>query len=206
MKYLQLLIWLALFAQLAANAQENSKNRTLYEMHMLQDRIEKDAAFMNPDESPLPKDMISNFKGLDYFPVDKKYRVKAKLELTGDTTIIKIPTNTDRTPKYRRYAVATFTLDENTLQLTLFQNVRLENNPDYQNYLFLPFNDMTNGVETYGGGRYLDLKSKSKDSVIIDFNQAYNPYCAYNPNYSCPIPPDENNLKIQIRAGVKAFD
>ncbi len=206
MKYLQLLIWLALFAGLAANAQENSKNRTLYEMHLLQDRIEKDAAFMNPDESPLPEDMISNFEGLDYFPVDKKYRVKANLRLTGDTTVIEIPTNTDRTPKYRRYAVATFTLNKDTLQLTLFQSVKLEDNPDYQHYLFLPFNDMTNGVETYGGGRYLDLKSKSKDFVVIDFNQAYNPYCAYNANYSCPIPPDENNLKIQIRAGEKAFD
>lgn len=206
MKYLQLLIWLAVFAGFTANAQKKSKNRTLHEMHILQDRIEKDAAFKNPDESPLPEEMISKFDGLDYFPVDERYRVKAKMELTGDTAIIKIPTNTERTPEYRRYAVATFSLKKDTLQLSLYQSIDLKDDPDYQNYLFLPFNDMTNGVETYGGGRYIDIQAKTKDSVIIDFNKAYNPYCAFNSKYSCPIPPDENNLKIQIGAGEKAFD
>ncbi len=206
MKNFQLLICFALLLGLAANAQENSKNYSLYEMHVIQDREKKDAAFSNPDESPLPKNIIPGFDGLEYFPVDEKYRVEAKLRLTGDTSIIEIPTNTDRTPKYRRYAIATFTLEEDTLQLTLYQSVNLMKDPDYQNYLFLPFNDLTNGVETYGGGRYLDLKKSAKDSVIIDFNKAYNPYCAYNAKYSCPIPPDENNLKTQIRAGEKAFD
>lgn len=206
MKHLQLLGYFAFLVGLAANAQESSKNYSLYEMHVIQEREEKDAAFLNPEESPLPQEDIPDFDGLDYFPVDEKYRVEAKLELTGDTSSIEIRTNTDRTPKYRRYAVATFTLEEDTLQLTLYQSVDLMDDPDYQNYLFLPFNDTTNGVETYGGGRYLDLKTNSKDSVIIDFNKAYNPYCAYNAKYSCPIPPDENNLKIQIRAGEKAFD
>lgn len=206
MKDARLLICFALLLGLAANAQENSKNYSLYEMHVIQDREEKDASFSNPDKSPLPEDIIPGFDGLEYFLVDEKYRVEAKLRLTGDTSIIEIPTNTDRTPKYRRYAVATFTLEEDSLQLTLYQSVNLMNDPDYQNYLFLPFNDLTNGVETYGGGRYLDLTTKEKDSVIIDFNKAYNPYCAYNAKYSCPIPPDENNLKTQIRAGEKAFD
>lgn len=206
MKDVRLLICFAFLLAFAANAQENSKNYSLYEMHVIQDREEKDASFSNPEESPLPEDIIPGFDGLDYFPTDEKYRVEAKLRLTGDTSIIEIPTNTDRTPKYRRYAVATFTLEEDTLQLTLYQSVNLMKDPDYHNYLFLPFNDLTNGVETYGGGRYLDLTTKEKDSVIIDFNKAYNPYCAYNAKYSCPIPPDENNLKIQIRAGEKAFD
>ena len=75
----------------------------------------------------------------------------------------------------------------------------------FKKHLFLPFTDLTSGVESYGGGRYIDLEATDKDTMIVDFNQAYNPYCAYNEKYSCPIVPEENDLKVEIKAGVKAF-
>ena len=77
--------------------------------------------------------------------------------------------------------------------------------PEYEDYLFIPFNDLTNGNETYDGGRYLDLKTTSESTIVIDFNKAYNPYCAYNDKYSCPIPPRENDLPIEIKAGILTF-
>ena len=78
--------------------------------------------------------------------------------------------------------------------------------PEYSNHLFIPFNDITNGVETYDAGRYIDLEIPKGDTIIIDFNKAYNPYCAYNDGYSCPIPPEENNLEVEVKAGVMAFE
>jgi uncharacterized protein (DUF1684 family) len=97
-------------------------------------------------------------------------------------------------------------IDGDTLQLTIYQNIDLMNQQGYEDYLFIPFNDLTNGMETYGGGRYLDVQQGEGDTLTLDFNKAYNPYCAYNPKYSCPIPPDENKLDVEIRAGEKNFD
>jgi uncharacterized protein (DUF1684 family) len=89
--------------------------------------------------------------------------------------------------------------------LAIYQNVDLVNTAGYEDYLFIPFKDLTNGEDTYGGGRYLDLKIPEGETILIDFNRAYNPYCAYNHNYSCPIPPFENHLKVKIEAGVKKY-
>ena len=176
-----------------------------YKLKIKHERHQKDKQFKNPEKSPLKKEQIANFDSLAYFPVKKAYKVNATLERSEDTSSFVIPTTTDRKPLYRKYGRATFTLNGDTLQLTIYQNVRLLNNPDYTDYLFVPFNDLTNGMETYGGGRYIDVEKNGMGAVVIDFNRAYNPYCAYNHDYSCPIPPDENNLKAQIRAGEKAF-
>ena len=112
-------------------------------------------------------------------------------------------TTTNRLPKYEVYGIASFELNGNGYQLNIYQSHRLRETDEYKNYLFLPFNDLTNGDETYGGGRFIDLEIPDNDSIIIDFNKAYNPYCAYNPKYSCPIPPEENDLDVHISAGIK---
>ena len=113
-------------------------------------------------------------------------------------------TSTERTPEYVKYGEAHFSLDGKNFVLNLFQNTA-ETKVGEADYLFLPFTDLTSGVDTYGGGRYIDQKIPEGNSIIIDFNQSYNPYCAYNPRYSCPIPPPENDLLIEIMAGVKDF-
>jgi len=168
-------------------------------------RQQKDSMFRHADKSPLIGEQVQHFGGLDYFRLDKKYVAQASIVRSKDTTSFIIPTTTDREPLYRKYGRATFVIDGDTLQLTIYQNIDLMNQR-YEDYLFIPFNDLTNGMETYGGGRYLDVQQGEGDTLTLDFNKAYNPYCAYNPKYSCPIPPDENKLDVEIRAGEKNFD
>jgi hypothetical protein len=147
--------------------------------------------------SPLTKEDLKTFKTLDFFEIDENYRVEATLELTPESPIFEMKTTTDRLSLYKKYAIARFTLNGKDCELSLYQNIDLMNKSlEYADYLFLPFNDASNGKTTYGGGRFI---------IEIDFNKAYNPYCAYNHNYSCPIPPDENNLNILVNAGVKDF-
>ena len=157
-------------------------------------------------ESPLPDEAVGSFKGHEFFDIDLKYRVQADLVLTLDSPIFEMPTTTSRKPKYRQYAIAVFTIDNVEYRLALYQSQSLMENEEYKDYLFIPFKDYTNGVETYGGGRYIDLRIPEGDKIIIDFNQAYNPYCAYSVRYSCPIPPDQNHLPVEIRAGIKYKD
>ena len=161
--------------------------------------------FASPDESPLTENDRKTFKGLDFFPVDTNYRVKAQLQFFENSKPFKMKTTTDRLPVYKLYAIATFTLKGNRYQLEIYQNEKLMLTDQYEDYLFLPFTDKTNGKSSYKGGRYLDLTIPKGDEIIIDFNKAYNPYCAYNKKYSCPLVPGQNHISIDIRAGVKAF-
>ena len=118
-----------------------------------------------------------------------------------------MPTTTERAPLYKKYGIAKFELNGTTLELSIYQNHDLNLTSNNNNYLFLPFNDKTNGTSSYSGGRYIDLEiqKNNNNKIIIDFNKSYNPYCAYNHKYSCPIPPSENILPIEILAGVKDF-
>lgn len=159
--------------------------------------------FKNPETSILLKKDFDQFKGLDFYPVDLNFRVKAMLKRTPNEKPFLMPTTTERLPLYVKYATVHFSIQERDFVLDLFQN--LEPKEGYEDYLFLPFTDLTSGNGSYGGGRYIDLLKTESDTIILDFNKAYNPYCTYNPNYSCPIPPAQNDLKIRIEAGVKDF-
>ncbi|XOV93366.1 MAG: DUF1684 domain-containing protein [Bacteroidota bacterium] len=164
---------------------------------------ELDDHFRNEEESPLEKRDLKKFSGLEFYPIDSTYRVKARFLRTPASLPFNMPTTTERLPIYVKYGEATFTLGDKEFVLPIYQSQTLLNMEEMEDYLFLPFTDNTNAIETYGGGRYLDLKIPDGDYIIIDFNKAYNPYCAYNTRYSCPIPPKENNLSVEIRAGVK---
>jgi hypothetical protein len=168
-------------------------------------RSELNEMFADSARSPLPADDVKGFEGLDFFPVDLNYRVKANWKVTPGAESFMMPTTTDRIVEYRKYGEASFELNGRELTLAIYQNQELIRDEAYKDYLFLPFKDLTNGIETYGGGRYIDLRVPEGDQLTIDFNQAYNPYCAYSPRWSCPIPPAENHLDAAIRAGVKAF-
>ncbi len=155
--------------------------------------------------SPLTKEDLKKFSSLEFFPIDSTYKVTAKFIRTPDEEPFEMTTTTSRKSIEVKYGEVHFTLKDTTLTLNVYQNVKLKLTDQYKNYLFLPFTDKTNGKESYGGGRYIGLEIPKGDTIIIDFNKAYNPYCAYNPKYSCPIPPRENDLSVAIKAGVKAY-
>ncbi len=152
----------------------------------------------------LTLDEIDHFEGLDYFLIDTNYIVKAKFTKKKGKKF-EMPTTTERKPIYRRYGFVEFQLNGSTHRLTIYQNVENKRDKELKDYLFLPFRDETSGKESYGGGRYLDLKipGRPSTSIIMDFNLCYNPYCAYSVRYSCPIPPAENQLKTAVKAGEK---
>lgn len=163
------------------------------------------AEFADPEHSPLKEKDIKVFQSLDFFPVDMKYCVTARLVKTKKEKPFAMPTTGKRTPLYVKYGELFFTLDGKEFKLAIYRNLELAKRDEFKKHLFLPFTDLTSGVESYGGGRYIDLEIPESDTMTIDFNKAYNPYCAYNEGYSCPIPPQENDLKTEIKAGVKAF-
>lgn len=155
--------------------------------------------------SPLKVKDFRTFKSLFFFPIDSSLRITANFERTPDTPIFEMQTSTERTPLYAQFGIATFKINGKEVSLRIYQNQKLMLDPEYVDYLFIPFNDLTNGNETYDAGRYLDLEIPKGNTIVLDFNKAYNPYCAYNDMYSCPIPPRENDLPVEIKAGVLAF-
>ena len=160
--------------------------------------------FADSTSSPLMKEDLAHFKSLDFFAINENFIVQAVFSrIEGKNFEMK--TTTDRKPMYRVYGELKFKIGGKDLKLMVYQNLDLMKKPGYEDYLFLPFSDLTNGKETYIGGRYLDMRIPKSNEVIIDFNKAYNPYCAYNYKYSCPIVPLENDLDIEIKAGVKKF-
>ncbi len=169
------------------------------------ERLSKDSTFLIEKESPLSPDQIANFTSLNYFPVDKSYVIEARLETFDNDQIIQLKTSTDRLPDYRVYAYVYFEIENETHRLTAYQSIKLQEDSVYKNYLFLPFTDNNSTVITYGGGRYIDFQIPKGDTFTLDFNKAYNPYCAYNHKWSCVIPPRENAMTIAINAGEKIY-
>jgi uncharacterized protein (DUF1684 family) len=170
-----------------------------YEREISQFRADKHEYFKSSADSPIKNK--AQFSQLDYFPPDQHYRIMAALQPITDTARLQVRTTDGKQTLLTRFAYATFALEGREHRLLLLKSADEENNR-----LFLPFTDATNGFDTYGGGRYLDLAYKPGDKqLMIDFNLAYNPFCAYNDDYSCPIPPKENALDIAIKAGEKNY-
>ena len=156
-------------------------------------------------KSPLLPADRKKFQGLNYYPIDLKYRVAAKFVRTENMSFFKMKTTTTRLPEYVKYGEVHFTIDGRNLKLEVYQSPDISKLEGYADYLFIPFTDLTNGHETYDVGRYLEFRIPTSEDVIIDFNKCYNPYCSYNPKYSCPIPPEANQLPIAIPVGEKKF-
>ncbi|MBK7127881.1 MAG: DUF1684 domain-containing protein [Crocinitomicaceae bacterium] len=164
---------------------------------------EQDAHFKSKELSPLPKKMRKKFPGHQHFNFSINYVVTAHFERIESTDTIIMKTSADTEKKYVHYALVRFSLHDAPCSLYVYQSLSLREIEEYKNHLFIPFRDATNGNETYGAGRYIDLLIPNSDSIVINFNHAYNPYCAYTDGYFCPIPPKENTLKIEIKAGAK---
>lgn len=167
---------------------------------------ELNAEFKDPETSPLADRFRINFESLDFFEPDTSYVVQAEFIRTPEALPFAMPTTTDRESTEVVFGIAKFTLNGKDHELEIYQSPELIKQAEYEDYLFLPFTDNTNGEETYGGGRYLDLTIPKGDKIILNFNKAYNPYCAYNKKFSCPIVPKVNNLDTEIKVGVKAFE
>lgn len=162
-------------------------------------RREKDAFFGQDHHSPLTHEHRHSFKGLSYYPENPDLVVIGELEPPAEQGEVTMETSTGDSKVYERAGVVRFAVDGEPAEVTLYR-------PKGEESLFLPFRDATSGQETYGAGRYIDLGPAHHGHVAVDFNYAYNPSCAYNPEYSCPLPPRENWLKVPIRAGEKDFD
>ena len=162
---------------------------------------EMNAFFKDATSSPLKDKDRKYFEGLEFFKFDSTYVVLASLKRTPEAEPFKMKTSTKRLPVYRVYGELEFTLKGKPFKLNIYQNVDSED----KDYLFLPFLDQTNGDTSYSGGRYIESSIPDGNEIVIDFNEAFNPYCAYNDKYSCPIVPRVNYLPIKIEAGVKAF-
>jgi uncharacterized protein (DUF1684 family) len=169
---------------------------------LLQERLAKDDFFKTSAESPIPDKDRSGFKGLSYYPIDLNLRFNVKLHRFPIPKQIRIGTNTGEIRNALLYGYFDFQLDAKTYRLQVYRTEdALEKGPS----LFIPFRDETSGRETYGSGRYIDLAENTSGIYELDFNRAYNPYCAYNSTYSCPLPPAENTLAVPIRAGEKKY-
>ncbi len=196
----KLLIAILLLHVISVNSQEKWSSNAVVE-------FQKDLNLKYADslKSPLMKEDLAVFKALDFFPINPQFAIQALFVRTKKEKSFKMKTTTSRLPEYKKYGELHFVIDGKSFKLNVYQNLDLIKKAAYKNYLFLPFSDKTNGKETYIGGRYIDMKIQKSKKWLIDFNKAYNPYCAYNYKYSCPIVPLENDLDIEINAGVKKF-
>jgi uncharacterized protein (DUF1684 family) len=162
-------------------------------------REARDQQFRN-DKDPIPEDKRDVLLPLRYYPPDQGYSVAAALRLGQERPVVLMPTSTGTIRRYQRVGVLEFTFKGENLSLGAF----VEEGAREIDGLFVPFVDATSGKETYPAGRYLDIPPTTTGFYEIDFNKAYNPYCAYNATYECPYPPASNRLKVEIRAGEKA--
>ncbi len=195
--YLLFGIGLAAIAVFIIYSMGGGDSEAAYVATIKKEREEKDL-LMKSDKA-LFGAMQDSFNGLKYFEPDMKYRISAKLTTISKGNIVTLTTNDGLEKKYLEYGYAHFSIDDIKNKLLILEV--MDAGP-YRGTLFLAFADETSAIETYGAGRYLDIKkAPGSSSVLLDFNKAYNPYCAYFSHYSCPFPPRENILSVAIRAG-----
>ena len=166
------------------------------------ERQEKDRSFKISSDSPLEEEEKANFTALSYYAPDPKYQIEAAYEPLARPDTVRLAMTKGEREAYLRYAEATFEVEGQQQQLVLFLRVGSK-----EGELFVPFTDKTNGFDTYGGGRYLDipLPPEGSSTITLDFNRAYNPFCAFDSEFACPVPPADNRLPVPIPAGEKEY-
>jgi uncharacterized protein (DUF1684 family) len=174
----------------------SQSNLSDYQKEINKHRDENHVHYLSK-KGPLNKQQRKDFVGLDYFPINEKYRVKAQFTQAEKEEFIILQTSAKKERKYAVAGLLKFALNGKENELTLYKSIT------EPVHYFLPFTDLTSGSKSYGGGRYMDIDEVKSSEVVLDFNKAYHPYCAYVKGYSCPIPPANNALDIEILAGVK---
>ena len=190
-----------LFYTIYGSASADEAQESQYLEEILLERRDKDSFMRSDEQSPLKPEQKNNFTGLKYFEPDPAYRIEARVEENKKKDLLVLATSDNKQKPFKKWGYAVFNLDGEEHRLLLLQTAQGLKTEG----LFLPFADATSANETYGAGRYLDLKMPKNGKITIDFNKAYNPYCAYTDGFSCPFPPPENNLPVAIRAGEKSF-
>jgi uncharacterized protein len=194
--------WLVFWVMVSycAMAQQVSTYADSLEKH--RDNYRED--FLKSAGSPLKQEDLSFLR---FYEANPKLKIQAHFELTPDAEPFTMATSDGKRTAYVKFGIVSFKVNNKTYQLSVYRSPALMKMPDYRDYVFIPFRDGTSGKETYGGGRYLDfrLRDFQNGHVTIDFNKAYNPYCAYSDGYSCPIPPRENHLTVRLEAGEKNY-
>lgn len=195
-----------IFSLVLLIACNNNKRRAIAGVTAYQQQ--QNILFKDASKSPLKKNDLKNFKELPFFPVDSSFIVTAKLTKTVNAPNFLMATNTTRMETYKEFGVLKFHLKNKEMELTVYQSQENLEDEVYKNDLYLPFTDRTSGDESYGAGRYLNIKTtdiSTNGTFLINFNNTYNPYCAYNENFSCPITPPKNHLDIAINVGIKTY-
>ena len=166
-----------------------------------------DKQYRSAKHSPLTEEDRAHFTNLDYYPINADFCLEAKWVPTPEESPFEMPTsNVDRNKTFVKYGELHFAIRGEKMKLNVYQNLKVVQQRKYRNHLFIPFTDLTTGEDSYGGGRYIDWEApKDGEQAVLDFNQCYNPYCAYSTGWSCPIPPKENFLDVRVEAGVKAW-
>jgi uncharacterized protein (DUF1684 family) len=165
-----------------------------------------DATMRDPRQSPLKPTERARFHGISWFPIQSSYRVTTRFTQMPGKQTLTMRTSSGETVSYVRVGVLTFTLKGQPCRLNAYQTAQPATSEERDaDTLFIPFTDATSGHESYGGGRYIEVPRGKANTITLDFNLAYNPYCAYTTGYSCPIPPQENHLSIAVKAGARAY-
>lgn len=183
-------------------ARQNRLDVLKYKNRLLEDRAKKNKFFKFSENSPIPSTKRWEFTELHYFPPDVQYQVPAQYKPYASKDELTIPTSSGQARVYVKTGIFEFVLFNTKQHLTAYQEKAWLQQEDHPS-LFVPFLDKTSGVSTYGAGRYLDIPVPQEKQAILDFNLAYNPYCAYSTNFSCPLTPLENTLLVSIEAGEK---
>ncbi|MBC6697617.1 DUF1684 domain-containing protein [Hymenobacter puniceus] len=198
----KLLIGLGVLLVIGYFLQDLVFNDDQYAARLRKTRTEKDNNFRLVKGSPLSEEQRNTFDSLNYYAPDPTYRFEAQLETLPQRDTVEMPLTNGKTDKYLRWGRASFILNKQEYKLTLFLKADGKDST-----LFVPFTDRTNGRGSYGGGRYLDATrpGPGDTEIVLDFNAAYNPFCAYNDGFACPVPPQDNRLAVEIPAGEKAY-
>jgi uncharacterized protein (DUF1684 family) len=173
----------------------------LKRLEIERERQTKDEYFGHYADSPIPQEEKHRFSGLKYYPVDANYRFRVQLYPYPSPTVVGMTTSTGTRKQFLRIGFFEFSIDGEMHRLQVYKSAQTNE----EELLFIPLHDRTSGVETYGSARYVDIPENEKGVYELDFNKAYNPYCAYDEHYVCPLAPRENWLDVEIRAGEKAY-
>jgi uncharacterized protein len=195
-------LWVLVFTLSGCSERKTDSAASSPKDSILQERLVKDTSFRSKSDSPIPEGARADFHGLSYYPINVSFRFQTKLHRYSSPKSIRMTTNTGEIRSGLIYGYFEFQAEGQVCKLQVY---RLEEMAGIGPSLFIPFRDATSGKETYGAGRYLDFVENTSGIYDLDFNRAYNPYCAYNNEYSCPLPPAENMLSVSIRAGEKLF-
>ena len=186
-----------LFATIALISCQQDSGDAQYMNEIVKHRTQKDSLLRFGEKAPFRKN--PNFSGLNYFDPNPEFKIKAKATYFPNPEPVQMASTTNRKPVYLKWVEYQFNINLQELKLTGYIH------PEHTEEVFIPFRDLTNGASTYGGGRYLNLPIHTEDSVWLDFNKCYHPYCHYDTGYSCPLVPVENKLEVSIPAGEKKY-